>query len=66
MLGTIEGGLDFEQLATKSSWFDLGDGLWVRILDLETLVRLTETSTRPKDVERRELYRRTLKRREEE
>ncbi len=49
-LGAIGGGRGYEELVDRAPQLDLGDGLAVRVLDLETLIELKEQAGRPKDI----------------
>jgi hypothetical protein len=60
LLGTVVGGRSYAELVEHSREKDLGQGLGVRVLDLELLVRLKEESSREKDRAQLPLLRRTL------
>lgn len=60
VLGMVTGGRRFEDLALHSSQMDLGDGLRVRVLDLQTLIDIKQETGREKDLAQLPLLRRTL------
>lgn len=49
LLGTIIGGRGYQELLPHTVVLDAGDGLRVRVVDLETLIRLKEETGRDKD-----------------
>jgi predicted nucleotidyltransferase len=49
LLGTITGGRGYQELLPHTAILDIGDGLCVRVVDLETLIRLKEEAGRDKD-----------------
>jgi hypothetical protein len=49
VLGSIGDGLNYEDLVPHSSWLDIGDGVQVRILNLDKYVELKEQLNREKD-----------------
>ena len=49
LLGTIGNGLGYEDLLPHSQWMAADEGLTVRVLDLETLIKLKEELGRDKD-----------------
>lgn len=49
VLGTVIGGEQFEALLARTIEFDLGDGLRVRVLDLEKLIEMKLALGRPRD-----------------
>ena len=63
LLGSVVGGRGFEELASRSTWLDLGTGLRVRLLDLETLIELKTELGREKDRAQVLLLRKTLEER---
>jgi hypothetical protein len=65
VLGSGVGDQEYLDLLSHSSWLDLGDGLRVRVLDLETLVQIKEGTGREKDRAQLPLLRRTLAERRE-
>jgi predicted nucleotidyltransferase len=60
VLGTIGRGLGFEDLLPHSSKMDVGGGIHVRVLDLETLIALKEELAGEKDRAMLPLLRRAL------
>jgi len=60
VLGTVAGGRRYEDLVPHSTAMDLGQGLRVRVLDLEQLLELKQATGRPKDLAQRPLLRQTL------
>lgn len=60
VMGTIGAGLSFRDLLPHTVGMDLGDGLSVRVLDLETIVKLKEELGTEKDVAVLPVLRRTL------
>lgn len=60
LLGTIGRSLGHEELLSHSAEFDLGEGLRVRVLDLETLIEVKEQLGGEKDVAVLPVLRRTL------
>jgi hypothetical protein len=49
VLGTPSGSGGFRDLDADSSTYDLGDGLLVRVVSLDDLIRMKEAARRPKD-----------------
>ena len=64
LLGTVAGDREYSDLVPHSDWLELGDGLRVRVLDLETLIVLKEETGREKDRAQIPLLRRTLEERQ--
>ncbi len=60
LLGTIGQGLGYEELIPHSNEMDLGEGLRLRVLNLEMLISLKEQLASDKDVAMLPLLRRTL------
>ncbi|HEX3685283.1 MAG TPA: hypothetical protein VHU83_22305 [Bryobacteraceae bacterium] len=60
LLGTIGQNLGYEELVAHSAEFDLGGGLRVRVLDLETLIEFEQQLGGEKDVAILPILRRTL------
>ena len=60
LLGTVTGGRDYAALVPHCGWMDAGEGVGVRVLDLETLILLKEETGREKDRAQLPLLRRTL------
>jgi len=65
LLGRIEGGAGFDELEPCSDWMEIGEGLRVRVLKLEEIIRRKESSGREKDREQLPLLRRVLEERDE-
>lgn len=65
VLGTVVGGLDFDDLAPRTRALELG-GASVKVLDLAAVIELKERTGRDKDLAQLPLLRRTLKERESE
>ena len=63
MLGTIGRGRDYASLEPRSHRVDVGDGLVVRVLDLESLVELKREVGREKDLASLPVLVRTLEER---
>jgi|ERR1022692_2437553 predicted nucleotidyltransferase len=61
VLGTIGRGLTYEDLLPHTVEMDIGDGVRVRVLDLETIVAIKEELGSEKDLAALPLLRRTLK-----
>jgi predicted nucleotidyltransferase len=61
VLGTIGPGLTFEDLLPHSIEMDIGDGIHVQVLDLETIIAIKEELGTEKDLAVLPLLRRTLK-----
>lgn len=66
LLGRIEGDAGFGELEPCSDWMEIGEGLRVRVLKLEEIIRRKERSGREKDREQLPLLRRTLEERRRE
>lgn len=49
VLGTVIGGEQFEALVGRTVEYELGDGLVVRVLDLEKLIEMKTALGRPRD-----------------
>jgi hypothetical protein len=49
-LGSVGGGQTYEDLLVRAPELDLGEGLFVHVLDLPTLIDLKEKAGRPKDL----------------
>jgi predicted nucleotidyltransferase len=49
ILGLPAGIRDFKELAVNATSFDLGDGVIVKVCDLDDLIRMKRASGRPKD-----------------
>jgi hypothetical protein len=62
VLGAIEGGRDYDALLPHTIVLEV-TGRDVRVLDLETIVELKRTSTRPKDQRMLPVLEETLRRR---
>jgi len=60
VLGTIGNGLAYSDLLAHSAELDIGDGVRVRVLDLETLIAIKEELGREKDLAVLAILRRTL------
>jgi len=60
LLGILDPGLDYTQLLDQSVLMDLSDGLRVRVLALEALIRSKESAGREKDHAVLPILRRTL------
>jgi hypothetical protein len=60
LLGTIGAGRSYDDLLPRSVEMDLGEGLRVRVLDLETLIAVKEETGREKDRAVLPILRRTL------
>ena len=60
ILGTIGRGRDFSSLASRSRPIDLGDGLVVRVLDLDALIDVKREVAREKDLATLPILVRTL------
>lgn len=60
-LGTVSGGLSYEDLIERAPEMDLGEGNTVRVIDLPTLIELKEKAGRPKDLAVLPVLRATLK-----
>ncbi len=60
LLASIGQGLNFRDLLSHSTEMDIGAGIFVRVLDLETLVLLKEQSGAEKDQAMIPILRRTL------
>jgi hypothetical protein len=50
ILATPSGTRGFTDLDARASDYDFGDGLTVRVVDLDDLIRMKEAAQRPKDV----------------
>jgi hypothetical protein len=61
VLGTIGRGLSYEGLLPHTVEMDIGDGVRVRVLDLETIIAIKEELGTEKDLAVLPLLRRTLK-----
>jgi len=64
ILGTVQGGLDYEDLVLRSKRISLAPTLEVRVLDLRGLIELKEALGREKDRAQLALMRTTLEARE--
>lgn len=60
VLGSIGRGLSYDDLLPHSTEMDIGDGVRVRVLDLETIVAIKEELRSEKDLAVLPLLRRTL------
>jgi hypothetical protein len=60
VLGTIGNGLGYVDLLPRSAELDIGEGLRVRVLDLETLIAIKEDLGSEKDRAMLPILRRTL------
>lgn len=49
ILGLPAGIRDFRELAVNAATFDLGDGVTVKVCDLDDLIRMKRAAGRPKD-----------------
>jgi len=63
LLGTIGRGLGYQDLLPHSVGMDIGDGVRVRVLDLETLIAIKEELAGEKDMAVLPILRRTLEER---
>ena len=63
VLGTIGRGRDFSGLQSRSRPIDLGDGLIVRVLDLDALIDVKRETAREKDLAALPVLVRTLRER---
>jgi hypothetical protein len=63
ILGTIGRGRDFSALASRSRPIDLGDGLRIRVLDLDALIDVKREVGREKDLATLPILVRTLEER---
>jgi predicted nucleotidyltransferase len=61
VLGTIGRGLSYEELLPHTVEMDVGDGIRVRVLDLETIIAIKQEPGTEKDLAVLPLLRRTLK-----
>ena len=61
VLGTIGRGLTFEDLSPHTVEMDIGNGIRVQVLDLETIIAIKEELGTEKDLAVLPLLRRTLK-----
>ena len=61
VLGTIGRGLSYEDLLPHTVEMDVGDGIRVRVLDLETIIAIKQELGTEKDLAVLPLLRRTLK-----
>ena len=60
LLGTIGENLGFTELLPQSKEVDVGDGIRVRVLNLETIIRVKEQLRSEKDLAVLPILRRTL------
>jgi predicted nucleotidyltransferase len=60
LLGTIGEGLAYDDLLSQSTEMDIGQGLRVRVLNLETIIAIKEQLRRDKDVAVLAILRQTL------
>ena len=60
LLGTIGQGLGFEELLPQSRDMDIGGGISVRVLNLETIISIKEQLTSEKDLASLPVLRRAL------
>ncbi len=60
LLGTIGQGLGYRDLLSHSAEMNIGEGIRIRVLDLETLIALKEQLAGEKDLAALPLLRRTL------
>jgi predicted nucleotidyltransferase len=60
LLATIGQGLDFSALLPRSTEMDIGEGIGVRVLDLETIIAVKEQLASEKDLAALPILRRTL------
>lgn len=60
LLGTIGQDLGYEELISHSAEFEIGAGVWVRVLNLETLIELKQQRDGEKDKAVLPVLRRTL------
>ncbi|MFB3777888.1 MAG: hypothetical protein ACE141_09755 [Bryobacteraceae bacterium] len=65
VLGLVGAGLGYEDLLPHTVWTELGDGLRVRLLDLETLIQTKRETAGEKDLAVLATLRRILKERSE-
>lgn len=61
LLGTIGDGLGFEQLLPLSTEMEIGDGIRIRVLNLETIIAIKEQLASEKDLSALPTLRRTLR-----
>jgi predicted nucleotidyltransferase len=61
VLGTIGRGLTYEDLLPHTIEMDIGDGIRVRVLDLQTIIAIKEELATEKDLAALPLLRRTLR-----
>ena len=60
LLGIVGNNLDYDALLSETREMDVGDGLKVKVLNLDALIRIKEQSGRDKDKAALPLLRRTL------
>ena len=60
LLGTIGEGLGYEELLPHSTEMEIGDGLRIRVLKLETIITTKEQAGSEKDLSSLPILRRTL------
>jgi predicted nucleotidyltransferase len=60
LLATIGQGLDYSDLLPRSTKMEIGDGIGVQVLDLETIIAVKEHLASEKDLAMLPLLRRTL------
>lgn len=60
LLGTIHGGLDYEDLVLRAPFVSIDEETQVRVLDLPGLIEIKEKTGRDKDLAQLPLLRRTL------
>ena len=65
LLGTVAEGREFAELEAHAVWMGIGEGLRVRVLSLEELIRLEERTNREKDRLQLSLLRKVLEQRDE-
>jgi len=60
LLGTVSRDFDYEDILPHSTEMDIGDGIRIRVLDLETLIQIKEELSGEKDRAVLPILRRTL------
>ena len=65
VLGTVVGGLDYDDLVARSHTLEVGEGTNVQVLDLAAIIEMKERMGREKDVAQLPLLRRALRERDE-
>ncbi len=61
LLGAIGQGLDFSDLLPLSNEMDIGEGMQIRVLNLETLISIKEQLASEKDIAALPILRQTLR-----